>query len=96
MSLAGGREIDSSTPTCSCCAPTRNQTPPRALSACGFSSSSSPSRLAEEPPRLLLAAGGSGELDVVDADEHGDEDTPRVTPGGLWRVGTLGRTLPAS
>ena len=46
-------------------------------------------QLAEEAARGVLAAGGSGELDVVDAVDHAAEAsdsavTPRVTPDGEW------------
>ena len=47
-----------------------------------------PEQAAEEPAGGVLAAGGSGELDVVDAREHRlrlpRPVTPRVTPDGEW------------
>ncbi len=66
----------SATPTCSWRAPQANQQPPRPASAAGFASSGSPSSVAVEGARLLLAAGRRRHLHVVDADDRRSRGRP--------------------
>ena len=81
-------EKSGSTPTWSCCAPTWNQTPPRLSERLRLLDLLEPEQLAEEAAGGVLAAGRGGELDVVDAVDHGlrlaRRVTPRVTPDGEW------------
>jgi hypothetical protein len=66
-----------STPTCRCCAPIAHQTPPRAkrLRLVDFHQAK---QVTEEPPGLLLAAGGTSNLHVVETNDAHRQRTYRA------------------